>query len=66
MSTVATFDPLVSEFESEALESEHTAWIRAQLDRRRAQPRQSIPHDEVVQRMEDRLALWREQHKATA
>ena len=64
MSTVATFDPLVSEFESETLESEHTAWIRAELDRRRAQPRQSIPHDEVIRRMEDRFALWQEQPQA--
>jgi Arc/MetJ-type ribon-helix-helix transcriptional regulator len=57
MST-ATLDPIVSEFETTEQEAEHTAWIRAELARRRDDPRPPVPHDEIVRRMEERMARW--------
>lgn len=61
MSTM--LDPRVSEFETDEQEAEHTAWIRAELERRRADSRPPVPHDEVVRRMEARFALWQQQKK---
>jgi hypothetical protein len=55
-------DPIVSEFETAEQEAEHTAWIRAELARRRDDSRPPVPHDEVVRRMEKRMARW-SQHK---
>lgn len=57
MNTV-TLDPIVSEFETVEQEAEHTAWIRAELSRRQDDPRAPVPHDEVVRRMEARMARW--------
>ncbi|MCL2523723.1 MAG: stability determinant [Betaproteobacteria bacterium] len=54
----AALDPIVSEFETAGQEAEHTAWIRAELTRRQNDPRPPVPHDEVVRRMEERLARW--------
>jgi Arc/MetJ-type ribon-helix-helix transcriptional regulator len=54
----ATLDPAVSEFETAEQEAEHTAWIRAELQRRQADPRPPVPHDEIVRRMEERMARW--------
>lgn len=63
MNTAIQLDPRVSEFETTEQEAEHTAWIRAELERRRADPRPSVPHDEVVRRMEARFALWQQRRK---
>jgi hypothetical protein len=57
-------DPIVSEFETAEQEAEHTAWLRAELKRRRDDSRPSVPHDEIVRRMEERMARW-SQHKKT-
>jgi hypothetical protein len=54
----AILDPIVSEFETAEQEAEHTAWIRAELERRRNDPRPPVPHDEVVCRMEERMTHW--------
>lgn len=52
----ATFDPLVSEFDSPEQEADYTAWLREQVGVSLADPRPSIPHDEVERRMALRLA----------
>lgn len=62
----ATFDPLVSEFDSPEQEADYTAWLREQVGVSLADPRPSIPHDEVERRMALRLAKLREQHKSKA
>ena len=67
MATAATpLDPQVSEFETSEQEAAYTAWIRAELERRQADPRAPLPHDEVVRRMEERLALWQQQRRKAA
>lgn len=48
-------DPLVSEFETVEEEARHTAWIAAELKRRRADDRPPVPHDEVMRRIEELL-----------
>ena len=62
----ATFDPLVSEFDTPEQEADYTAWLREQVAVSLAGPRPSIPHDEVERRMALRLAKLREQHKSKA
>ncbi|MDR2188495.1 MAG: hypothetical protein LBE62_10670 [Azonexus sp.] len=64
MNTPATLDPIASEFETVDQEAEHTAWIRAELQRRQADPRPPVPHDEIAGRMEERLARWRQRQVA--
>ena len=54
----AVLDPLVSEFETAQQEAEHTAWIQGELLRRQKDQRPSVPHDEIVRRMEERMARW--------
>jgi hypothetical protein len=66
MTTATPADPIVSEFETLEQEAEHTAWIRAELERRAANPSPGIPHDEVIRRMEARLALWEQRRKKAA
>jgi Arc/MetJ-type ribon-helix-helix transcriptional regulator len=56
----ATSDPIVSEFETSEQEAEHTAWIRAELQRRQDDPSPPVPHDEIVRRMEERMARWQQ------
>ena len=62
----ATFDPLVSEFDTPEQEADYTAWLREQVAVSLADSRPSIPHDEVERRMALRLAKLREQHKSKA
>lgn len=52
--------PLVSEFETTEQETEYTLWLRAKVAASRADPRPSIPHDEVERRMAERFARLRE------
>jgi hypothetical protein len=59
-----TLDPRISEFETTEQETQHTEWIRGELERRRADPRPPVPHDEVVRRMEARFVLWQQRQKA--
>lgn len=42
-----TLDPRVSVFASVAEESAYTAWLSAELDKRAADIRPGIPHDQV-------------------
>jgi hypothetical protein len=42
-----TLDPRVSVFSSVAEESAYNAWLSAELDKRAADKRSGIPHDQV-------------------
>ncbi|MDO4682854.1 MAG: stability determinant [Lautropia sp.] len=57
-------DPLISEFETEEQEAAYTAWLQAEVEASLADPRPSIPHDEVERRMTLRLANIRRQYEA--
>jgi len=61
-----TPDPLVSGFETAEQETAHTAWLRTEMEKSIADPRPKIPHDEVMRRMDERIAWWQEKAKAAA
>lgn len=44
--------PLVSEFETDEQEASYTVWLRAKVAASLADPRPSIPHDEVMAEMD--------------
>lgn len=51
-----TFNPMLSVFDSAEEEAEHTAWLRAKLQASIDDPRPSIPHEQVMAEMRERLA----------
>ncbi|GAN89869.1 hypothetical protein Gbfr_008_001 [Gluconobacter frateurii M-2] len=56
--------PIVSEFETVEQEAAYTAWLQAKVATSLADPRPSIPHDEVERRMAERLAKLRKRKAA--
>lgn len=54
------FDPMLSVFDSAEEEADYTAWLRAKLQTSLDDPRPSIPHEQVIADMRERL----EQRKA--
>ncbi|MDR1462726.1 MAG: hypothetical protein LBI68_06285 [Azoarcus sp.] len=52
----AVLSPLVSEFETPGQEVSHTVWLRAKVDASLADPRPSIPHDQVMAEMDALIA----------
>ncbi len=48
----ARLDPLVSEFETEEQAASYDRWFRAKVQAAIDDPRPSVPHDEVMARME--------------
>lgn len=62
MSTVLS--PFVSEFETTEQEASYTVWLRAKVAASLADPRPSIPHDEVERRMAERLAKLQQRREA--
>ncbi|MFW1950148.1 antitoxin [Acinetobacter bereziniae] len=52
MSTI--FNPIVSEFDSSDHEAEYNAWFRAKIEKASADPRPSVPHDQVVAHLKNR------------
>lgn len=46
-----TLSPIVSEFETEEQAASYDRWFRAKVQASLADPRPSIPHDEVMARM---------------
>ncbi|MFA3684421.1 antitoxin [Acinetobacter baumannii] len=52
MSTI--FDPIVSEFESSDHQTEYNVWFRAKIEKASADPRPTVPHDQVVARLKKR------------
>lgn len=52
----AVLSPIVSEFETEEQAASHDRWFRAQVRASLADPRPSIPHDEVMAEMDAIIA----------
>ena len=60
----AVLSPIVSEFETVEQEASYTAWLQAKVAASLADPRPSIPHDEVERRMAERFAKLRLRREA--
>ena len=54
------FDPMLSVFDSAEEEADYTVWLRVKLQASLDDPRPSIPHEQVMVDMRERL----EQRKA--
>ncbi len=52
----AVLSPIVSEFETEEQAASYDRWFRAQVHASLADPRPTIPHDEVMAEMEAIIA----------
>jgi hypothetical protein len=50
------FDPMLSVFDSAEEEADYTAWLRAKLQASIDDPRPSIPHEQVMTEIRERLA----------
>ena len=50
------FDPMPSAFDSAEEEAAYTAWLRAKLQASIDDPRPSIPHEQVMAEVRERLA----------
>jgi hypothetical protein len=50
------YSPIVSEFGSADEEASYLRWLEAKVDKSWADPRPSIPHDEVMARIDRLLA----------
>jgi len=61
---VAEFDSLVCDFETPEQEADYTAWLRTKVAASIADPRPGIPHDDVMRRLDERIAYWRDKAKA--
>jgi hypothetical protein len=48
--------PIVSEFETEEQAASYDRWFRAKVQASRDDPRPSIPHDEAMARIREKLA----------
>ena len=46
------YSPIVSEFESEEQEQSYLRWLEAKVAKSRADPRPSIPHDQVMAKID--------------
>jgi len=53
-----TLDPLLSEYETDEQEAAHIVWLRAEMKKSITDPRPKIPHDEVMRRLDERIAWW--------
>lgn len=61
----AQFSPIVSEFESAEQEASYDAWFKAKVKASLEDPRPSIPHDQVMAKM-DAIIAAAEQKRKTA
>jgi len=59
-------DPLISEFETVEEEASYIAWLRTKIAQSIADPRPKIPHDEVMRRVDERIAYWQNKAQAAA
>lgn len=51
-----TRSPIVSEFETEEQAASYDRWFRAKVQASRDDPRPSVPHDEAMARIRQKLA----------
>jgi len=61
----AQFSPIASEFESAEQEASYNAWFAAKVKASLEDPRPSIPHDQVMAKM-DAIIAAAEQRRKTA
>lgn len=59
------FSPIVSEFESAEQEASYNAWFTAKVEASLKDPRPSVPHDQVMAKMEA-IIMAAEQKRKTA
>lgn len=52
----AVLSPLISEFETAAQETSHTAWLKAKVQASLDDKRPGVPHDEVMAEMDALIA----------
>ncbi len=50
------YSPIVSEFGSEEEEQAYLVWLKAKVEASRADPRPSVPHDQVMAEMRQIIA----------
>mgnify|MGYP003403599393 FL=1 len=55
--------PIVSEFETEEAAASYDLWFRAKVEAALADPRPSIPHDQVMSEMRELLESKRAQRR---
>ena len=66
MNNSTPLDTLVSEFETQEQADSYDLWFRAKVQAAVDDPRPGIPHDQVVARMDARIAeLKARHHRAT-
>ena len=58
-----TLSPIVSEFETEEQAASYDRWFRAKIEASLADPRPSIPHDQVMAEMEAIIAQAEKQQR---
>jgi hypothetical protein len=58
----AVLDPIVSEFETQEQADNYDRWFRVKVQEALDDSRPSVPHDEVMRRMEERFAALRKVH----
>lgn len=63
MNTAAPLDPRVSEFESQEQAESYDLLLRAKVQAAMEDPRPGIPHDQVVARMDARIAELKARHR---
>lgn len=50
------YSPIVSEFESAEQEASYLRWLQRKVDEARADPRPSVPHDQVMAKIDAIIA----------
>lgn len=66
MNTSTPLDPLVSEFETQEQADSYDLWFRAKVQAAMDDPRPGIPHDQVMARMDARIAELKARHQKAA
>lgn len=66
MNTAATLDPRVSEFETQEQADSYDLWFRAKVRAAMDDTRPGIPHDQVMARMNARIAELKARHQKAA
>lgn len=66
MNASATLDPRVSEFETQEQADSYDLWFRAKVQAAMDDPRPGIPHDQVMARMDARIAELKARHQKAA
>jgi len=66
MNATATLDPRVSEFETQEQADSYELWFHAKVQAAMDDPRPGIPHDQVMARMDARIAELKARHQKAA